>query len=46
MSAYDNIAIQYFYLGDLKKSKYYNERMVRGKSEARFSVVRKISNGN
>eukprot|EP00350_Pseudokeronopsis_sp_OXSARD2_P012273 CAMPEP_0170568016 /NCGR_PEP_ID=MMETSP0211-20121228/80862_1 /TAXON_ID=311385 /ORGANISM="Pseudokeronopsis sp., Strain OXSARD2" /LENGTH=101 /DNA_ID=CAMNT_0010889659 /DNA_START=463 /DNA_END=768 /DNA_ORIENTATION=- len=46
MSAYDNIAVQYFYLGDLQKSKYYNERMVRGKSEAKFSVVRKISEAN
>ena len=46
MSAYDNLAVQYFYLGDLVKSRYYNNRMIRGKSEARFSVVRKIAAAN
>ena len=46
MNAYDNLAIEYFYTGDLEKSKYYNERMCRGKSEARFSIVRKMSNNN
>ena len=43
MNAYDNLAIQYFYLGDLEKSKYYNDRMTRGKFEAKFSLVRKMS---
>lgn len=43
MNAYDNLAIQYYYEGDLEKSKYYNDRMVRGKFEARFSIVRKLS---
>ena len=43
MEAYDNLAIQYYYLGDLEKSKYYNDRMTRGKFEARFSIVRKMS---
>lgn len=43
MNAYDNMAIQYFYIGDLEKSKYYNDRMCRGKFEARFSIVRKMS---
>ena len=46
MSAFDNLAIQYFYIGDLFRSKYYNDRMLRGKSEAKFSVVRKISDAN
>ena len=46
MNAYDNLAIQYFYTGDLDKSKYYNERMCRGKFEARFSIVKKMSNNN
>ena len=46
MSAFDNLAIQYFYLGDLEKSKYYNDRMVRGKKEASFSMIRKISETN
>ncbi len=43
MSAYDNLSIQYFYLGDLERAKYYNDRMLRGKTEAKFSVIRKIS---
>ena len=43
MNAYDNLAIQYYYEGDLEKSKYYNDRMIRGKVEARFSIVRKMS---
>ena len=46
MSAFDNLAIQYFYVGDLDRSRYYNDRMLRGKSEAKFSVVRKISAAN
>ena len=28
--AYEKISIQYFYLGDLQKSKYYHERGLRG----------------
>ena len=43
MSAYDHLAIQYYYEGDLEKAKYYNDRMIRGKVEARFSIVRKMS---
>ena len=30
MLAYDKIAINYFYLSDLEKAKYYQERMMRG----------------
>jgi hypothetical protein len=30
-------------LGELEKSKYYNDRMIRGKLEAKFSIVRKMS---
>lgn len=43
MEAYDHLAIQYYYTGDLEKAKYYNDRMTRGKFEARFSIVRKMS---
>lgn len=43
MNAYDNLAIQYYYKGDLEKSRYYNDRMIRGKLEAKFSIVRKMS---
>lgn len=43
IKAYGSIAIQYFHLGDVDKSKYYNDRMLRGKCEAKFSIVRKMS---
>lgn len=43
MSAYDNLALQYFYLGEMDKSKYYNDRVVRGKMESNFSIVKKMS---
>ncbi len=43
MEAYDQLGIMYYYVGDLEKSKYYNDRMCRGKVEARFSIVRKMS---
>lgn len=43
MIAYDNLALQYFYLGELEKSKYYNERVVRGKYEAKYSIVRSMT---
>jgi len=46
MSAYDNLAIQYFYLGELERSKYYNDRMCRGKFESNFSMVKKMSQNN
>lgn len=43
MEAYDQLGIMYFYTGNLEKSKYYNDRMCRGKTEAKFSIVRKMS---
>jgi hypothetical protein len=43
MGAYDNLSIQYFYLGELDKSKYYNDRVCRGKFEANFSIVKVMS---
>jgi hypothetical protein len=42
-SAYDFLSIQYYYLGDLKKSKFYNDRAIRGKFEAPDSIVRNFS---
>jgi hypothetical protein len=39
---YDKMAICYYYKGDLKRSGYYNNRFIRGVSEANFSRVRKI----
>ena len=43
MLAYDNLALQYFYLGELSKSRYYNDRVMRGKYEAKYSIVRKMA---
>ncbi len=43
MKAYDNLAIQYFYLGELDRSKYYNDRIYRGKFESNFSIVKRMS---
>ena len=45
MSSFENIAITYFYLGKIDKSKYYIDRFYRGKTEAMFSAVKKISLG-
>jgi hypothetical protein len=36
------MAICYYYIGNLKKAAYYNNRFLRGVSEAGFSRVRKI----
>ena len=42
MTAYDKIAVNYFYLCDLEKAKYYQERMMRGQFEPSDSKLRKI----
>ena len=33
MRAYEKLAVSYFYLGDMTKSDYYNDRHLRGKCE-------------
>lgn len=43
MSAYENIATIYFYLGKLEKAEYYLNRRMRGQTEAMFSAQKKIS---
>jgi tetratricopeptide (TPR) repeat protein len=43
LSAYENIATAYFYLGNLDKCEYYWDRKLRGKSEATFSAQKQIS---
>lgn len=40
LRAYDNIGIQYFYLGNRDKAKYYHERMLYGRSENQKSDTR------
>ena len=42
-SSYENIAITYFYMGKIEKSHYYIDRVYRGKTEAMFSVPKRIS---
>ena len=41
--AYDNLSIDYFYLGELAKSNYYHDRIMRGKTENNKSIVKKVS---
>ena len=43
LSSYDNLAMTYFYLGRVDKSEYYADRVFEGKTEAMFSVIKKIS---
>jgi hypothetical protein len=40
--AYHHLGIEYFYLVELKKSKYYYERFQRGIKEERNSIVKSI----
>ena len=42
MQAYDNLAIEYFYLNDVEKSKFYQERMNRGLFENQDSIIRGV----
>jgi len=51
LRAYDNIGIQYFYLGNRDKAKYYHERMICGKvekpkSEMKEKVLKKFEDKN
>jgi len=51
LRAYDNIGIQYFYLGNRDKAKYYHERMISGKvekpkSEVKEKVLKKFEDKN
>jgi tetratricopeptide (TPR) repeat protein len=41
--AYDFIAMQYFYLGDVERSAYYHDRMSAGKYEAKNSPSRALA---
>ena len=41
--AYDNLSIDYFYLGEITKANYYNDRIMRGKTENDKSNVKKVS---
>ena len=44
MQAYDNIGTEYFYLGNLTKSKFYNDKVCFGEVEPpEKSIVRKVA---
>lgn len=43
LMAYDMIGMQYFYLGDIERSKYYHERMWQGVTESKSSPMRVAS---
>lgn len=45
VTAYDNLSIDYFYLGELSKANYYHDRSMRGKIENDKSIVKKVSCG-
>jgi hypothetical protein len=40
--AYDLIGVQYYYLGELEKAKYYHEKMMSGETEPINSELRKL----
>lgn len=41
--AYDNLSIDYYYMGEIDKANYYNDRIMRGKTENDKSIVKKVS---
>jgi tetratricopeptide (TPR) repeat protein len=43
IKAYDNMSIDYFYLGDLDKAEYYQQRYLRGKTENGHSISKGVA---
>lgn len=43
LKAYDQLSVDYFYLGQLEKSQYYHDRFIRGKNENDHSIVKKVT---
>ena len=43
VQAYDNLSIDYYYSGEIAKANYYNDRIMRGKTENDKSIVKKVS---
>ena len=37
------LALSYFYLGDMEKAEHFNDRMMRGKHENNDSVIKRVS---
>ena len=45
MKSYQNLAIDYFYFGDMKKAEFYYDRYLRGKTENDNSIIKKNTIG-
>ena len=43
LAAYQNISQEYFYMGDLKKMRLYEDRFMKGKLEYESSIQRKAA---
>lgn len=43
MRSYDNLAIEYYYVGDLKKAQLYHERVITGRREPPNSTAKLAS---
>lgn len=41
--AYEELAVDYFYLGEIGKSEYYHERFMRGKTENDTSIAKSVA---
>ena len=45
MEAYENLSIDYFYLGAMQKASYYDNKYKYGEFERPDSIVRKVAVG-
>jgi hypothetical protein len=43
MQAYDCLSMDYYYTGNLEKSKFYHDRIARGKFENDTSIMKKVT---
>jgi hypothetical protein len=43
MQAYDMLAIEYYHMNDIERSRMYQDRVTRGMVERKDSVIRNVS---
>ena len=43
MRSYDNLAIEYYYIGNIKKAKLFHERLLHGRAEKNDSMAKVAS---
>ena len=43
MRSYDNLAIEYYYIGNINKAKLYHDRVLRGRIEQKNSKAKNAS---